>query len=68
MTASRVGDSLRARWLRRGLDTHISLPLFALLLLVAIWLLSLHEIDAERVRARRLSPTLDAVMVSPPAL
>ncbi|MEV4781984.1 bifunctional diguanylate cyclase/phosphodiesterase [Burkholderia sp. LMU1-1-1.1] len=52
MTASKAGDSLRARWLRRGLDTHISLPLFALLLLVAIWLLSLHEIDVERVRAR----------------
>ena len=48
MTASKAGDSLRARWLRRGLDTHISLPLFALLLLVAIWLLSLHEIDVER--------------------
>ena len=52
MTASKAGDSLRARWLRRGLDTHISLPLFALLLLVAIWLLSLHEIDVERARAR----------------
>ncbi|USX24842.1 EAL domain-containing protein [Oxalobacteraceae bacterium OTU3CINTB1] len=52
MTASRAGDSLRARWLRRGLDTYISLPLFALLLLVAIWLLSLNEIDVERGRAR----------------
>jgi diguanylate cyclase (GGDEF)-like protein/PAS domain S-box-containing protein len=46
------GDSRRARWLRRGLDTHISLPLFALLLLVAIWVLSLHEIDVGRARAR----------------
>ena len=52
MTLSRTGDSPRMRWLRRGLDTHISLPLFALLLLVAIWLLSLHEIDVERGRAR----------------
>ncbi len=47
-----AGDGLRARWLRRGLDTHISLPLFALLLLVAIWVLSLHQIDIERARAR----------------
>jgi len=40
------------RWLRRGLDTHISLPLFALLLLVAIWVVTFHEIDAERAHAR----------------
>jgi diguanylate cyclase (GGDEF)-like protein/PAS domain S-box-containing protein len=58
MTASGAGDSLRARWLRRGLDTHISLPLFALLLLVAIWLLSLHEIDVERGRARAAAADL----------
>jgi diguanylate cyclase (GGDEF)-like protein len=45
-------ETLRARWLRRGLDTHVSLPLFALLLLVAIWLITFHEIDAEREHAR----------------
>jgi diguanylate cyclase (GGDEF)-like protein len=45
-------STLRARWLRRGLDTHVSLPLFALMLLVAIWLVSFHEIDAEREHAR----------------
>ncbi|MRW88656.1 EAL domain-containing protein [Duganella sp. FT80W] len=45
-------ESLRARWLRRGLDTHVSLPLFALLLLVAIWLVTFHEIDAERLHAQ----------------
>ncbi|QJD92693.1 EAL domain-containing protein [Duganella dendranthematis] len=45
-------ESLRARWLRRGLDTHVSLPLFALLLLVAIWLVTFHEIDAERQHAQ----------------
>jgi diguanylate cyclase (GGDEF)-like protein/PAS domain S-box-containing protein len=46
-------ESLRARWLRRGLDTHVSLPLFALLLLVAIWLVTFHEIDAEREHAQQ---------------
>ena len=51
MTAP-AADTLRARWLRRGLDTHISLPLFALLLLMGIWVLSLHQIDVERARAR----------------
>jgi diguanylate cyclase (GGDEF)-like protein/PAS domain S-box-containing protein len=45
-------ESLRARWMRRGLDTHVSLPLFALLLLVAIWLVIFHEIDAEREHAQ----------------
>jgi diguanylate cyclase (GGDEF)-like protein/PAS domain S-box-containing protein len=45
-------NMLRGRWLRRGLDTHVSLPLFALLLLVAIWVVSLHEIDAEREHAQ----------------
>ena len=45
-------DTLRARWMRRGLDTHFSLPLFALLLLAGIWLVALHEIDAEREHAQ----------------
>lgn len=45
-------ETLRARWLRRGLDTHVSLPLFALLLLLAVWLVTLHEIDAERELAQ----------------
>ena len=54
MSAAAV-DTLRARWLRRGLDTHFSLPLFALLLLVAIWVLSLHQVDVERDRARAMA-------------
>jgi diguanylate cyclase (GGDEF)-like protein/PAS domain S-box-containing protein len=45
-------DSRRKRWLRRGLDTYISLPLFALALLAGLWALSLHEIDLGRQRAR----------------
>jgi len=45
-------ETVRARWLRRGLDTHVSLPLFALLLLVAIWVVTFHEIDAEREHAQ----------------
>ncbi len=43
---------LFARWLRRGLDTYISLPLFALALLGGLWLLSLHDIEQGRERAR----------------
>ncbi|WLI91748.1 EAL domain-containing protein [Massilia sp. R2A-15] len=39
------------RWLRRGLETHISLPLFALLLLVAIWTLTSHFVRIEREAA-----------------
>jgi PAS domain-containing protein len=52
MSGAANKDSLRARWLRRGLDTHVSLPLFAMLLLVAIWLVSFHEIEAEREHAQ----------------
>jgi diguanylate cyclase (GGDEF)-like protein/PAS domain S-box-containing protein len=52
MSAPVKKDTLRARWLRRGLDTHVSLPLFALMLLVAIWLVSFHDIDAEREHAQ----------------
>ncbi|MBV6322664.1 EAL domain-containing protein [Duganella violaceipulchra] len=52
MTARSGGDTLRKRWLRRGLDTHFSLPLFALLLLLAIWVVTFHEVDAERAHAR----------------
>ncbi|GJI98283.1 hypothetical protein RugamoR57_50010 [Duganella caerulea] len=52
MTARTRGETLRHRWLRRGLDTHFSLPLFALLLLVAIWVVTFHEVDVERAHAR----------------
>jgi diguanylate cyclase (GGDEF)-like protein len=52
MSAPARKDTRRARWLRRGLDTHVSLPLFALMLLVAIWMVSFHEIDAEREHAQ----------------
>jgi diguanylate cyclase (GGDEF)-like protein/PAS domain S-box-containing protein len=47
-----MNAGLRTRLLRRGLDTHISLPLFALLLLIAIWVVTFHEIDVERDHAR----------------
>ena len=36
------------RWLARALETHIALPLFALLPLVAIWAATFHFIEAER--------------------
>jgi diguanylate cyclase (GGDEF)-like protein/PAS domain S-box-containing protein len=41
----------RARWLRRALETHIALPLFALLPLVAIWIATFHFIAVEREAA-----------------
>jgi diguanylate cyclase (GGDEF)-like protein/PAS domain S-box-containing protein len=41
-----------ARWLGYGMETHISLPLFALLLLVVIWTSTLHFIDVEHAAAR----------------
>ncbi|QOL49379.1 bifunctional diguanylate cyclase/phosphodiesterase [Massilia litorea] len=40
-----------ARWLGRGLDTHISLPLFAVLLVIGLWILTLRVIDADRAAA-----------------
>jgi diguanylate cyclase (GGDEF)-like protein len=38
----------QALWLRRGLETHISLPVFGLVLLVSIWVGAFHVIDGER--------------------
>ena len=40
-----------ARWLGYGMETHISLPLFALVLLVVIWMTSSHFIGIERAAA-----------------
>jgi diguanylate cyclase (GGDEF)-like protein len=45
---AQAGRTWRARWLGRALDTHISLPLFALLPLVAIWVATFHFIEVER--------------------
>jgi diguanylate cyclase (GGDEF)-like protein/PAS domain S-box-containing protein len=39
------------RWFGRALETHIALPLFALLPLVAIWIATVHFIDAEHLAA-----------------
>ncbi len=36
------------RWLGRGLETYIALPLFALLLVALLWPLTLQSIDSER--------------------
>jgi diguanylate cyclase (GGDEF)-like protein/PAS domain S-box-containing protein len=69
-------DSLRrrrstlARWLGRGLDTHISLPLFAMLLVAALWTGAFHMIGAAeraalesaRTAARELIDTYEAQM------
>jgi diguanylate cyclase (GGDEF)-like protein len=40
-----------ARWFGRSLDTHVALPLFALLPLAAIWVATFHFIAAERTGA-----------------
>jgi len=42
------GKAGRAGHIGRALDTHIALPLFALLPLIAIWVATFHLIDAER--------------------
>jgi diguanylate cyclase (GGDEF)-like protein/PAS domain S-box-containing protein len=49
----RSRGSRLARWLGRGLDTHISLPLFAGLLVIGLWILTLRVIDADRAAAAR---------------
>jgi diguanylate cyclase (GGDEF)-like protein len=41
-------DRRRPRWLARALETHIALPLFALLPLLAIWIATFHFIETER--------------------
>ena len=39
--------SALARWLGRGLETHVALPLFALLLVAVLWTAAFHMIGAE---------------------
>jgi diguanylate cyclase (GGDEF)-like protein len=48
MTPSADSDRRRPRWLARALETHIALPLFALLPLVAIWAACFHFVETER--------------------
>ena len=45
------------RWLGHGMETHISLPLFALLLLIVIWVSTFHFIDVERAAAQGAART-----------
>ena len=60
-----------ARWLGRGVETHITLPFVALVLLCAIWVATFHFIGIEQVRfealaqesARELMDTYEARMV-----
>ncbi len=51
MRAGRAERSAR-RWLRLGLETYVSLPLFAVLLLAVIWGATLHFIGNERAAAQ----------------
>ncbi|CAN7478741.1 bifunctional diguanylate cyclase/phosphodiesterase [Massilia sp. LjRoot122] len=58
------------RWLGRGLETHVALPLFALLLVAALWTAAFHMIRAEERAAheaaqeatRELADTYEAQM------
>jgi diguanylate cyclase (GGDEF)-like protein/PAS domain S-box-containing protein len=47
-TPSAANPPRLARWLGRAIETHIALPLFALLALVAIWIATFHFVAAER--------------------
>jgi diguanylate cyclase (GGDEF)-like protein len=49
--STRLGRWL-GRWLGHGLETHISLPLFALVLLVVIWMTTSHFIAIDRTGAQ----------------
>ena len=49
--AARSNAALR-RWLGRGLETHISLTLFAMLLLFAIWMVTSHFMRIESAAAQ----------------
>jgi diguanylate cyclase (GGDEF)-like protein/PAS domain S-box-containing protein len=51
-TAPALASTLLRRWLGRGLETHISLPLFALLLLAAIWMVTIHFVRIEHGAAQ----------------
>ena len=63
--------SALSRWLRQGVETHVSLPFIALALLGAIWVATFHFIDTEQARfeaisresSRELIDTYEAQMV-----
>ncbi|WP_426176335.1 bifunctional diguanylate cyclase/phosphodiesterase [Massilia sp. TWR1-2-2] len=50
-SAPALFPALLRRWLGRGLETHISLPLFALPLLAAIWMVTSHFVRIEQAAA-----------------
>ncbi|MEJ7806055.1 MAG: signaling protein, partial [Telluria sp.] len=50
--AAKLTPARLARWLGHGMETHISLPLFALILLIVIWMTTAHFIDIERASAQ----------------
>jgi diguanylate cyclase (GGDEF)-like protein/PAS domain S-box-containing protein len=43
------------RWLRMCLETHVSLPLFTIVLLAVVWGTTLHFIDSEAAASRELA-------------
>ncbi|QBE61618.1 bifunctional diguanylate cyclase/phosphodiesterase [Pseudoduganella lutea] len=60
MTPAARPESRGNRWLRLGLETYVSLPLFTLLLLGVIWAATFHFIGNERVAAQEAAR--DSVM------
>jgi diguanylate cyclase (GGDEF)-like protein len=60
MAAAARPESRGNRWLRLGLETYVSLPLFTLLLLGMIWAATLHFIGNERLAAQEAAR--DSVM------
>jgi diguanylate cyclase (GGDEF)-like protein/PAS domain S-box-containing protein len=52
-SVKRGKKALLLRWLGLGLETHISLPLFAVLMLVVIWFAFSHFVDLERSAAQQ---------------
>ena len=43
------------RWLRMCLETHVSLPLFTIVLLAVVWATTLHFIDSEAAASREMA-------------
>ena len=52
------------RWLRMCLETHVSLPLFTIVLLAVVWATTLHFIDSEEAAARQVAAESAGEMIA----
>jgi diguanylate cyclase (GGDEF)-like protein/PAS domain S-box-containing protein len=52
------------RWLRMCLETHVSLPLFTIVLLAVVWGTTLHFIDSEAAAAREMPAESAAELIA----